>query len=61
MICAAPRNSRTRPIQMPHALPDGAAAIEAVPDGRGDPAFRSVRFASPHELVYRGDFEVRLR
>ncbi len=27
----------------------------------GDPAFLSVRFARPHQLVYRGGFEVRLR
>jgi hypothetical protein len=42
-------------------LPMGAAIVREHGDGSGDTAFRSIRFARPHELVYRGTFEVRLR
>ncbi len=42
-------------------LPMGSALIRTHKDGAGDPAFLSVRFARPHQLVYRRGFEVRLR
>jgi hypothetical protein len=42
-------------------LPPGAAQVVTHGDREGAPAFRTVRFARPHELVYRGRFEVRLR
>jgi hypothetical protein len=42
-------------------LPMGAAAIQEHTDRLGETAFRSIRFTRPHELVYRGRFEVRLR
>jgi len=43
------------------ALPDGAVHVESIRDDGGRPAFRALRFARPHELVYRDEFEVRLR
>jgi hypothetical protein len=44
------------------ALPPGSATVRRHTDRAGGPAFRSIRFARPHELVYRGGgFEVRLR
>jgi hypothetical protein len=42
-------------------LPMGAAVVREHRDRSGDTAFRSIRFARPHELVYRGTFDVRLR
>jgi hypothetical protein len=42
-------------------LPLGAAAVREYRDGGGETAFLSIRFARPHELVYRGTFEVKLR
>ncbi|HJO24109.1 MAG: hypothetical protein QF890_12465 [Myxococcota bacterium] len=43
------------------ALPHGAVRIESVRDGDDRPVFKAVRFAGPHQLVYRGEFEVLLR
>jgi hypothetical protein len=42
-------------------LPMGAASVREHADRNGETAFRSIRFARPHQLVYRGSFEVRLR
>ena len=42
-------------------LPAGSARIETIRDAGGRPSFRAIRFTRPHDLVYRGDFEVRLR
>ena len=42
-------------------LPKGSALVRTHTDGAGNPAFLSVRFARPHQLVYRRGFEVRLR
>jgi len=43
------------------ALPMGTVVVREHRDREGGVAFRSIRFARPHELVYRGSFEVRLR
>ena len=43
------------------ALPPDSASVRTHSDASGEAAFRSIRFARPHELVYRGSFEVRLR
>ncbi len=43
------------------ALPPGQATVRTHADREGAPAFRSVRFARPHQLVYRGSFEVKLQ
>jgi hypothetical protein len=48
-------------LQAIRELPMGAATVREHADRRGETAFRSIRFARPHELVYRGSFEVRLR
>jgi hypothetical protein len=42
-------------------LPVGAVSIREHRDGAGAVAFRSIRFARPHRLVYRGTFEVTIR
>ena len=42
-------------------LPQNAVTVRVHSDRSGQPAFRSISFARPHELVYRGTFEVRLR
>jgi hypothetical protein len=42
-------------------LPVGAAIVREHADRSGQTAFRSIRFSRPHELIYRGSFEVRLR
>jgi hypothetical protein len=42
-------------------LPMGAATVREHADRNGESAFRSIRFTRPHELIYRGSFEVRLR
>jgi hypothetical protein len=42
-------------------LPDDEVGIETLSDADGTPAFHAVRFAKPHTLTYRGDFEVKLR
>ena len=42
-------------------LPMGAATVREHADRNGESAFRSIRFARPHQLIYRGSFEVRLR
>ena len=42
-------------------LPRGTVQVESILDAGGRPAFRALRFARPHELVYRGDFDVRIR
>lgn len=42
-------------------LPGGIADMQTVRDREGAPVFRALRFTRPHELVYRGEFEVRLR
>jgi hypothetical protein len=42
-------------------LPMGAASVREHADRNGETAFRSIRFARPHQLIYRGSFEVRLR
>jgi hypothetical protein len=42
------------------ALPPQQVEVRLHRDSRGRPVFRSVRFASPHRLVYRGSFEVKL-
>jgi hypothetical protein len=42
-------------------LPMGAASVREHPDRNGESAFRSIHFARPHQLIYRGSFEVRLR
>jgi hypothetical protein len=39
---------------------DRVAEIRTHRDRLGDPAFYSVRFRAPHELVYTGSFELRL-
>jgi hypothetical protein len=41
-------------------LPLGTASVREHRDGSGETAFRSIRFARPHRLVYRGAFEVSL-
>lgn len=44
------------------SLPPGAASVRRHTDREGGPAFRSIRFARAHQLVYRGGgFEVQLR
>ncbi len=43
------------------ALPPGQATVRTHTDREGAAAFRSIRFARPHQLVYRGSFEVKLR
>jgi hypothetical protein len=43
------------------ALPPGNASVLSHAGGDGEPAFRSIRFARPHELTYRGNFEVKLK
>ena len=43
------------------ALPPDAVTVRVHADRSGQPAFRSISFARPHELVYRGAVEVRLR
>ena len=42
-------------------LPMGSFRVDEHPDREGNTAFRSVRFAGPHRLGYRGGFEVTLR
>jgi hypothetical protein len=42
-------------------LPPDAVRVRVHGDRSGRPAFRTVAFARPHELVYRGTLEVRLR
>ena len=42
-------------------LPAGQVRVRTHVDREGRPAFRSVHFARPHQLVYRGDFEVQWR
>ena len=42
-------------------LPPGAVHIRRHLDREGDPAFVSVRFTRPHDLLYRGGFVVTLR
>ena len=43
------------------ALPREAVVVRVHSDRLGDPAFRSIRFARPHDLVYREEVEVRWR
>jgi hypothetical protein len=43
------------------ALPPGSVSVRSHAGGDGQPAFRSIRFARPHELTYRGNFEVKLK
>jgi hypothetical protein len=42
-------------------LPEGTARVETITDASGAPVFHVVRFAKPHTLSYRGNFEVTLR
>jgi len=42
-------------------LPMGDVRIVKHVDRRGGPSFVSIQFARPHQLVYRGSFEVRLK
>ncbi|MBW1687457.1 MAG: glycosyltransferase family 39 protein [Deltaproteobacteria bacterium] len=42
-------------------LPMGAATVREHADRNGESAFRSIHFARPHQLIYRGSFEVKLR
>jgi hypothetical protein len=42
-------------------LPPESVTIRVHEDRSGQPAFRSISFARPHELVYRDTVEVRLR
>jgi catechol 2,3-dioxygenase-like lactoylglutathione lyase family enzyme len=41
-------------------LPEGSVRVRIHRDRRGEPVFRSLRFARPHRLVYRDGFEVKL-
>jgi hypothetical protein len=43
------------------ALPPGAAVVRVHSDRLGVPAFRSIRFAAPHDLVYGDEVEVRFK
>ncbi|MGI9591438.1 MAG: glycosyltransferase family 39 protein [Myxococcota bacterium] len=42
-------------------LPPDLVTVRVHSDRSGQPAFRSIAFARPHQLVYREDVEVRLR
>ena len=42
-------------------LPDDEFTVRVHTDRSGAPSFRSISFARPHDLIYRGQVEVRLR
>ena len=42
-------------------VPPEAVSVRVHADREGRPAFRSITFARPHELVYRDGVQVRLR
>ncbi len=45
-------------LELARSLPGDRVTIRRHLDREGDPAFTSIRFADPHELVYRGTWEI---